>query len=102
MNVSVRLSSGLGQFVGSTRLTVSVGENATVSDLIENLRSSYPQMQERLDAALPVISGRHVSPTELLTSGQEVALLLPISGGSGYTRVQEFATGYYGPLLPDP
>jgi molybdopterin converting factor small subunit len=82
MDISVRLSSGLGQFVGSTRLTISLKENATVMDLMENLRSSYPQMDERLDTALTVISGRHVSPAEPLSSGQEVALLLPISGGA--------------------
>ena len=82
MNINVRLSSGLGQSIGKARLTITLGENATVSDLIEHLRRGYPQMGERLDAALPVISGRHVSPSEPLSSGQEVALLLPVSGGS--------------------
>lgn len=82
MEISVRLGSGLAQMAGSARLSVALPENATVADLIERLRSQHPDLNARLDVAVPVISGRHVTKAEPLAPSQEVAFLLPISGGS--------------------
>jgi molybdopterin converting factor small subunit len=82
MQISVRLSSGLSQYTGSPRLQVSLPENGTVADLLQVLRSEYPALQERLASAVAVIAGRHASPGEHLLPGEEVAFLIPISGGS--------------------
>ena len=82
MEISVRLSAGLAQFTGNPRLSVHLPEGATVADLLEHLRRQHPDLEPRLSVALPVISGRHVPFSEPLDSGQELALLLPISGGS--------------------
>ena len=81
MNVNVRLSAGFVEITGTTRLAVDVTEGATVADLLGQLRASYPAMEAKLQAAVPTISGRHVSPAEPLNAGQEVALLLPVAGG---------------------
>lgn len=81
MQISVRLSSGLSQYTGSSRLQVNLPEGGTVADLIECLQDEHPAMRQRLDACIAVISGRHVSPSERLLPGEEVAFLIPISGG---------------------
>ncbi len=81
MNVNVRLSVGLAQAVGNPRLTVSLPEDATVAELLAELGASYPQLYPKLNTAVAVIAGRHTPVTESLTTGQEVALLLPIAGG---------------------
>lgn len=81
MTVNVRLSAGLAQAVGRTRLVVTLAEGATVADLVEHLRAEHPALASRLDLALPVVSGRHASPSDRLAPGQEVALLLPVAGG---------------------
>ncbi len=81
MNVNVRLSAGLASAAGNARLRVTLSENATVADLLAHLRRQHPALTTRLDSAIPIISGRHVSETEPLTTGQEVALLLPVAGG---------------------
>ena len=81
MNVTVRLSAGLAHTFGNPRLTVNLAKNATVADLLAHLQQQHPQLQPRLDIAIPLIAGRHASPTQRLKSGQEVALLLPAAGG---------------------
>jgi molybdopterin converting factor small subunit len=81
MKVPVRLSAGLAQATGSTRLVVTITEGATVADLLDHLRTTYPALGSQLETAVPTISGRHASATDVLTAGQEVALLLPIAGG---------------------
>ncbi len=81
MEISIRLSSGLAQYVGNSRLRVSMEEGATVADLIDHLGAGYPTLAESLTTTVAVIAGRHVDPAECLSDGQEVALLIPISGG---------------------
>lgn len=81
MQVSVRLSSGLARSSGSSLLKLSLEEGATVADLIAHLRRQQPGISPQLDTVVAVISGRHVPHSEPLSPGQEVALLIPISGG---------------------
>jgi len=81
MKVHVRLSAGLAQATGAPRLVVDLTEEATISDLLTHLRITYPALETKLQAAIPTVSGRHVSSTEPLSAEQEVALLLPVAGG---------------------
>ena len=81
MDVHVRLSAGLAQHLGRARLTVWLPDDATVADLMAHLRTEYPSLASRLNTAVPIVAGRHVSQTEPLVDGQEVALLVPIAGG---------------------
>ena len=81
MIVNVRLSGDLARRVGNARIRVTLVENATVSDLVAHLRQQYPAAEARIDLAVPIIAGQHVSPSAKLAAGQEVALLLPVAGG---------------------
>jgi molybdopterin converting factor small subunit len=81
MQVNVRLSGELATLVGRPRLAVVLASGATVGDLVNLLREQYPQATLRLENAVPIVAGQHVSRTEALESGQEVAFLLPIAGG---------------------
>lgn len=81
VNVNVRLSSGLAQVTGNARLTLSLPDGATIADLLDVLSQQYPLLTDRLNVALPVIAGQHVTQAKLLTAGEEVALLLPVAGG---------------------
>lgn len=80
MNVSIRVGAGLALGTGMARLSVTLTEDATVADLLEYLRAQYPDAS-RLESAVLVSNGEHISPSAPLSDGQEVALLLPISGG---------------------
>lgn len=81
MQINTRLSGELAVLVGRPRLTVTLPAEATVADLMERLRQAYPEATQRLNTAVPVVAGRHVSPDAPLSDGQEVAFLLPIAGG---------------------
>lgn len=80
MNVSVRVGAGLVLGTGMSRLSVTLDEGTTGADLLEYLREQYPEAS-RLESAVLVSNGEHVSLSAPLSDGQEVALLLPISGG---------------------
>ena len=80
MTVFVRVGAGLDLGAGVTRLSIPLREDATVADLLESLHARYPNAS-RLASAVVVSQGEHISLSALLSDGQELALLLPISGG---------------------
>jgi molybdopterin synthase catalytic subunit len=78
--VPVRLFARYAELLGAERVTVEVPAPATVAALLECLRAAYPA------AALPArplvaVNLRQVPLDALLASGDEVALLPPLSGG---------------------
>ena len=81
MEISVRLGHGLAQHVGSSRLQVALNEGATLADLKGQLIAAHPSLMQQLAASVAIVAGSHISPDEPLSEAQEVALLLPISGG---------------------
>lgn len=81
MHIQTRFSGDLAKQVGTARLAVTLPAGATVAELVARLQQQYPAATDRLETAVPIIAGRHVSPSEILADGQEVALLLPIAGG---------------------
>ena len=52
-----------------------------VEDLLARLREREPDLAPALRSALAVIGGAHAAGRERLEDRQEVALLLPVSGG---------------------
>ena len=61
--------------------TVELAEGATVGDLFERLGEAEPELAPALRSVLPVVAGEHVTRDQVLADRQEVALLLPVSGG---------------------
>jgi molybdopterin synthase sulfur carrier subunit len=81
MNIPVRLSAGLTESTGSSRLNITMGDESSVADLLAEVQARYPTIESKLAIAVPMVAGRHVSQSEPLVNGQEVALLLPVAGG---------------------
>ena len=81
MTVRVRLGAGLARLSAAPFLTVRVAEGATVADLFARLGDAEPDLAPALRSVLPVVKGEHVTRDHVLAEGQEVALLLPVSGG---------------------
>lgn len=82
MLIRVRLGGGLAQLAGGARIEVTLTEAATVADLLEHLQIQHPKLKQKLHTAMPMVSGRYAAHTDPLAPGQEVALLLPVAGGS--------------------
>ena len=81
MQVRVRLGAGLSGLAAAPMLTVEVPEDGTVADVCARLRETEPELAPALASALPVVAGEHVGPDRRLAARQELALLLPMSGG---------------------
>jgi molybdopterin converting factor small subunit len=81
VQVRVRLGGELGRLSGAPLMTVDLADGATVGDLYARLGERDPDLAAALPAALPVVAGEHVRRDHELADRQEVALLLPISGG---------------------
>jgi molybdopterin converting factor small subunit len=81
VHVRVRLGAGLSRLSAAPALTLELDEGATVEDLLARLREREPGLAPALRSALPVIGGAHADPRRRLEDRQEIALLLPVSGG---------------------
>lgn len=81
MQVRVRLGAGLSRLSAAPALAVELENGATVEDLLSRLRASEPDLAPALQSALPLIDGEHAERCRPLEDRQEVALLLPVSGG---------------------
>jgi molybdopterin converting factor small subunit len=81
VQVRVLLGAGLSRLSAAPLLAVTLPEDATVSDLYARLGETDPELAPALDSALPVVAGEHVPRDRTLHDRQEVALLLPVSGG---------------------
>lgn len=81
MQVRVRLGAGLSRLSAAPLLTVDLADGATVDELYERLRDTDPGLAPALRSALPVVAGEHVPGDRRLADRDQVALLLPVSGG---------------------
>jgi molybdopterin synthase sulfur carrier subunit len=81
VQVRVRLGAGLSRLSAAPLMTVDLADGATVEDLYARLRDAEPGLAPALRSALPIVGGEHVPRDRPLADRQDVALLLPISGG---------------------
>jgi molybdopterin converting factor small subunit len=85
VQVRIRLGSGIARLAPSPLLTLELPEGATIDELYGSLGASHPELAPALRSALAVVGGSQVERRRPLRHGDEVALLLPVSGG-GFGR----------------
>jgi len=81
VRIRVRLGAGLARLAKAPLLSVDLPDGATVDDLLARLRETDVELAPALRSALPVVAGEHAPRDRQLVDRQEVALLLPVSGG---------------------
>jgi molybdopterin synthase catalytic subunit len=72
-----------GDALGATEMDIEMPEGSRVADLRDRLDAEHPKMRALWPRLAVAVDGRVVTPEEALTPGAEVALLPPVSGGSG-------------------
>ena len=82
MRVRVRLGAGLSRFAEAPLLSIDLAEGASVDDLLATLGAQQPSLEPALRSVLPVVAGTHAEREQRLQSGDEVALLIPVAGGT--------------------
>ena len=81
ITVNVRLDSQMTETLGTNRVSVTVGESSTVFDVKEEIKKNHPNIEDRLNGTLPVISGKMVNLDQKISQGENIAFLSPASGG---------------------
>jgi molybdopterin converting factor small subunit len=81
VQVRVRLGAGLARLAEAPGLSLDLADEATVAELLDSLAGAQPGVAKALPSALPVIAGEHAERSRRLSAGDEVALLVPVSGG---------------------
>ena len=81
ITINVRLSSQIADTLGTNRVSVTVDEASTVSDVKEEIKKKHPDTEDQLDGTLPVISGKMVNSDQQISQGENIAFLIPAAGG---------------------
>jgi molybdopterin converting factor small subunit len=81
VQVRVRLGAGLARLAQAPVLSLDLADGATVAELLDRLAGAEPGVAPALPSVLPVIAGEHAERSRSLRAGEEVALLVPVSGG---------------------
>src|SRR5919204_6560199 len=82
MRVSVRLFAGLRERAGTDRLELELPDEARVADVLAAMAST-PVGALRDRECVVAVNREYASADEPVRAGDEVALLPPVSGGSG-------------------
>lgn len=81
MHVRVRLGSGIAALARAPVVALELDDGATVADACARLAADQPRLAAALGGALPVIAGAHAERERPLRGGEELSLLMPVSGG---------------------
>lgn len=93
MKVTVKLFARLRELAGTHTLEHHVAENATISDLIQNLQAEFPKLTEIIPRTVVSVNREFADLQTRLADGDEVAIFPPVSGGIGEDK-GKFAITY--------
>jgi molybdopterin synthase catalytic subunit len=83
MRVQVLFFGVLKDLVGRASESLELGDGATVGDVLRHYESRIPKIGEVLPSIALSVNQHYAGPGAVLGNGDEVALLPPVSGGSG-------------------
>ena len=91
MEVIIRFLSYLSEIVGLKKCLVKVPKNATLKDLINIVKSRWPQLGnvnlEEGSQLLLLLNGTMADPDTKLKDGDEIVIFPPASGGKSSCNV---------------
>jgi molybdopterin synthase catalytic subunit/molybdopterin converting factor small subunit len=88
MKIRLLAFASAGDALGATEMELDLADGSRVSDLRARLDRNHPKLVPLWPRLAVAVDGRIVSPDEPLQEGAEVALLPPVSGGSGETTLR--------------
>lgn len=80
MTVTVRLFASLRETLGASVLQRTLGDDATIGDLVKDLEAEFPRLADAGRYAL-ARNEEYAAASARLQDGDEVALIPPVSGG---------------------
>lgn len=88
MQIKVLLFGQLREVVGASEEEVDLSEGACSADLLAHYQQRFPQIERLCPSIAMAVNQEYVSSSAPLQSGDEVALLPPVSGGAGEPPVE--------------
>ena len=82
MRIQVLFFGLLKDVVGRASDALELHEPATVADVLEHYKARVPELRKFLPSVALSVNQHYAGPGTSLGSGDEVALLPPVSGGS--------------------
>ncbi|CCF82921.1 molybdopterin converting factor subunit 1 [Nitrolancea hollandica] len=89
MHVTVRYFALVREITGKRTEEREVPEGTTAGELLDRIVIEYPAVERLRRASMLMVNQEYVQPDHVLAEGDEVALIPPVSGGSGPFRVIE-------------
>ncbi len=83
MQVTVKLFATYREVAGTKEMQVRLADRATLRDLLDAVYAEHPGLKGHEEAMLLAVNHEFAEPTARLREGDEVALMPPVSGGSG-------------------
>ena len=83
MRVSVRLFAGLHDLVGRREVEIDLADGSTMADLRDELGGRYPAITPLMSTLVCAVNEEYVPNDHRLSPDDKVALIPPVSGGSG-------------------
>jgi molybdopterin converting factor subunit 1 len=80
MSVTVLLFASYADALGASSLSVELPANATVADVLADLRTR-PGAERLPPAPLVAVNQRYAGVTSVVRHGDEVAVIPPVAGG---------------------
>ena len=71
----------MAETLGTNRVSVLMNESSTIFDVKEEIKKNHPDLEDRLDGTLPVVSGKMVNLDQKVSQGENIAFLSPAAGG---------------------
>jgi molybdopterin converting factor subunit 1 len=87
MQVTVLFFGVLKDLAGRARDSLSLSDNATLSDVVEHYEKEIPRLKEFAASMAMSVNQEYAGLDTKLKSGDEIALLPPVSGGTGRCAV---------------
>lgn len=88
MQIKVLLFGQLREVVGASEEEVELSEGACSADLLAHYQQRFPQIERLCPSIAMAVNQEYVASSAPLQPGDEVALLPPVSGGSGEPPVE--------------
>lgn len=83
MKIRLLAFASAGDALGATEMELELPDCSRIGDLRAKLEKDYPALRPLWSRLAVAVDGRIASPDDPLAPGVEVALLPPVSGGSG-------------------
>ena len=87
--------------VGLREDSLEVPEGGTLGSVFEHYAGRFPRLREMAASTVLALNQQFSAPAAPLAEGDEVALLPPVSGGSGYTHQVSDPAGNFFALTRD-